>query len=85
LREPYETLTMATVNATVHVEPTFAKNTPATTKIAFEAFLSLRASHTWLKVPDHFALMNESRSFTVQVDVASLTVGHHYAEVSFHF
>ncbi len=81
LREPRETLLVSAVDASVQITPVFPKDTPAATKIAFASYLTLRTTHPWLKAPLHMALMNEARSFSMQIDVSALPVGLHYAEV----
>ena len=46
-----------------------------------ESNLNLVASQHWIRSPSNLALMNEARSFSIQVDTRTLPPGHHYGEV----
>lgn len=50
-------------------------------KIKFEMQFKVTSTASWLSVPDHFMLMNNGRSFKVQVDPSHLAPGVHTARI----
>jgi tripeptidyl-peptidase-2 len=50
-------------------------------RIDFEMHFTIQSTAPWVKVPEHFMLMNNGRSFKVDVDPTGLELGVHTAKV----
>lgn len=85
LRQPHETSIPHTVS--VFVEPTWRRQDTTTAdmqkaKIDFETQINLVTTATeWVTVPRHFMLMNNGRSFKIDVNPTGLAPGLHTAQV----
>eukprot|EP00934_Nitzschia_sp_Nitz4_P004024 Nitzschia sp. Nitz4//scaffold5_size260463//37246//41143//NITZ4_000947-RA/size260463-processed-gene-0.53-mRNA-1//1//CDS//3329555235//4014//frame0 len=84
LRQPGETSTQQVFS--VRVNPNFRRtdmNDEDTQKqrVDFELQCTLRATESWVTVPNFFMLMNNGRSFKVTIDPTQLPVGVHTAKV----
>jgi tripeptidyl-peptidase-2 len=73
-------------NFAIHVDPKFRPEDDISTdsqrrKIDFEMHFQIEASEPWVTVPDHFMLMNNGRTFKIDVDPTGLEPGVHTARV----
>jgi tripeptidyl-peptidase-2 len=81
IREPWQMAVEKEV--TVSVRPVFPENTENIEKINYKVLFVLDCEAAWIKLPRHFALMNEERSFKVllKASSASLPPGPHFTVI----
>jgi tripeptidyl-peptidase-2 len=84
LRQAPETCVPQTM--AVRVDPTWRREDATTAKsqqckIAFEAKFLLQSTVDWVKAPAHFMIMNNGRTFKMDVDPSGLKPGLHTAQV----
>ena len=50
-------------------------------KINFEIQASLKATHSWIEIPNFVLINNGGRGFSVQIDPTELAPGYHFGEI----
>jgi len=69
----------------IRIDPRFRKNDvdleTQRRRVAFEMRFTLKATSSWVRVPDHLMLMHNGRSFKIEVDPTGLPPGVHTAKV----
>ena len=87
LRQPEESKTRQTLS--VRVNPQFRRvyeldEESQRQRIDFEMQFAISSTESWVSVPGHFMLMNNGRSFNIDVDPVDLPHGLHTANVTGH-